>query len=88
MNVWVMLWMAGVARHSKQITFLNVDSFNLGHNFHDGGPNDAKTSHFYETYIHNFHTILKGIDFGKSTVCMQRVMMQPSPPKFFVWGTY
>lgn len=88
MNVWMMLWHAGVARYSHEMTFLNVDSFNLGHNHHDGGPRGADTCVFYETYRKNYHAFLKGASFGSSTVCIQRVLMQPSPPKFFVWGNW
>ena len=35
MNVYLLRWLHRIGRHSNQITFLNVDSFNLGHNHHD-----------------------------------------------------
>jgi hypothetical protein len=83
LNVWVMLWMHKAARHTKSITFLNVDSFKLGHNHHD-----ALTCPFYEGYNRTFQIMLKGRDFGASNVCMQHVLLQPAPPKFFIWDSW
>ena len=78
MNAWVMLWLAGVARSAIDMTFLNVDSFYLGHNFHD------EPNHFFETYRRAFGALVKGSSFGKKKVCLQRALVQPTPPRFFV----
>ena len=78
MNVWVMLWLAGAAREAQDMTFLNVDSFHLGHNFHD------EPNHFFETYKRAFGAVIKGSSFGKKKVCLQRALVQPTPPRFFV----
>jgi hypothetical protein len=83
MNVWVILWLANIARLVSSITFMNIDSFKLGHNFHD-----TLDIPFYTTYKKNFHHMLKGESFEGKTVCMQEVLMQPVPPKFFVWGNW
>ena len=79
MNVWVMLWLENIARISKDINFLNIDSFSLGNNHYD------KTNIFFTTYYQNFNDILKGIDFHKKTLCIQKLLIQPTPPKYFVW---
>jgi hypothetical protein len=35
MNIWTMMWLAGVSQYSKQITFLNIDAIREGHNYND-----------------------------------------------------
>lgn len=35
MNVWAMLWLAGLSMHQREITFLNIDAIRQGHNYHD-----------------------------------------------------
>lgn len=82
MNVWVMLWLSGIARHSEAINILNVDSFKLGHNWQDQ-PNG-----FFNIYRRNFHEILKGVDFKDKTLCIQKVVFQPIPPRFFIWESW
>lgn len=82
MNVWVMLWMDGLARDSHLINMLNIDSFKLGHNF-DDQPNA-----FFLPYTKNLNSILKGFDFGTSTLCVQRLLVQPLPPRFFIWESW
>ena len=84
MNVWVMLWLdQGRARQASLTPFLNIDSFKLGHNFQDE-PNA-----FFETYFRNFGAFIKGSSFpSKSTVCIERVLIQPIPPMFFVWTSW
>jgi len=82
MNVWVMMWMDGLARDSHSLNLLNIDSFKLGHNW-DDQPNA-----FFLPYKRNMHSILKGIDFNRDTLCVQRLILQPLPPKFFVWESW
>eukprot|EP01039_Chlorochromonas_danica_P004295 gene4295-4715_t len=82
MNVWVSLWLGGIARYSREIDMLNIDSFKLGHNF------DDKPNRFFYTYMRNFKTILKGIDFADKTFCAKRLLIQPTPPRFFVWESW
>ena len=82
MNVWVMMWMDGLARDSHSLNLLNIDSFKLGHNW-DDQPNA-----FFLPYKRNMHSILKGIDFKRDTLCVQRLILQPLPPKFFVWESW
>lgn len=81
-NVWVMLWLAGVARQSKQLNMLNIDSFKLGHNF-DDEPNA-----FFLSYRKNFNGILKGHDYLGKTLCVQELIIQPIPPRFFIWESW
>jgi hypothetical protein len=83
LNVWTMMWISGIARHSKSIVFLNADSFKLGHNHHDD-----LTCPFYATYNYTFQKMLKGADFKDSSVCIQRLLLQPTPPKFFIWDSW
>lgn len=35
MNVWSVLWLAGISEYQQQITFLNIDAIRQGHNYHD-----------------------------------------------------
>ena len=83
MNVWVMLWMNNLARSSNDMTFLNVDSFKLGHNHFD-----ALTCPFYKTYNNSFHAMLRGESFSNSNICLQKVLVQPIPPRFFIWDSW
>ncbi len=83
MNVFLLRWLHRIARHSDRVTFLNVDSFNLGHNHHDTISNP-----FYTTYNKTFDVMVRGRDFGARTLCLQNVIMQSSPPKFFVWDSW
>jgi hypothetical protein len=34
------------------------------------------------------NSVLRGVDFGKSTLCIQRLVFQPLPPRFFVWESW
>ena len=81
-NIWIMLWMQGIARYEHQIEMLNIDSFKLGHNF-DDQPNA-----FFTTYAKTLRGILKGIDFGEKTLCVKELMVQPIPPRFFIWESW
>jgi hypothetical protein len=82
MNVWVMLWMSGIARHAKSVDMLNIDSFKLGHNF-DDQPNS-----FFSTYRQSMHEIFKGVDFQGKTLCAKKLLVQPTPPRFFIWESW
>lgn len=83
MNVWVMLWLSGMAKHAKDITFLNMDAIRMGHNYHDemGG-----LAHHYEL---EFARVLKANDFATTvkggTLCMKRLIFMPRPLVLFTW---
>jgi hypothetical protein len=81
-NIWIMLWMQGIARFEHQVEMLNIDSFKLGHNF-DDQPNA-----FFTTYYKSLRGILKGIDFQDKTLCVKNLMVQPIPPRFFIWESW
>jgi hypothetical protein len=81
-NVWIMMWMTGYARDSHSLNMLNIDSFKLGHNF------DDKPNAFFLPYEKNLNSIMKGVDFGSSTLCVQRLIVQPVPPRFFIWESW
>jgi hypothetical protein len=81
-NVWVMMWMEGVGRGAHSLNMLNVDSFKLGHNF-DDQPNA-----FFNHYTNSLQSILKGVDFNDKTLCVQRLLVQPIPPRFFIWESW
>jgi hypothetical protein len=82
MNIWIMLWLAGVGRYGKNIDMLNIDSFKLGHNF-DDEPNS-----FFLTYYKSLKDILKGISFSNSRLCIKHLLIQPIPPRFFIWESW
>ncbi len=82
MNVWVMLWMSGLAKHAKSVDMINIDSFKLGHNF------DDKPNHFFSTYRKSMHEIFRGIDFQGKTLCAKKLLVQPTPPRFFIWESW
>jgi hypothetical protein len=81
-NVWVQLWLATLGSHGDEIDMLNVDSFKLGHNF-DDEPNA-----FFLGYQRTFRSIAKGNDFKGKTVCIKKLLIQPTPPKFFIWESW
>jgi hypothetical protein len=81
-NVWLMMYMNNRARYFNSTWFLNIDALKLGHSYQD------KIGKFHEVYQHDFKGILRGADFKGSTVCFQRLLIQPVPPKFFVWGSW
>lgn len=81
-NVWVMLWMQGLSKYAHHIEMLNIDSFRQGHNW-DDQPNG-----FFMTYYKSLRNILKGKDFGQSTLCVKKLMIQPAPQRFFVWDSW
>ena len=41
MNVWTMLWLAGLSRETKDVTFFNIDAIKKGKFFNDA------TNHFF-----------------------------------------
>jgi hypothetical protein len=82
MNIWIMLWMAKLGRYSNNIEMLNIDSFKLGHNF------DDKPNAFFLTYQKALKNILKGIDYQNKVVCFKHVLLQPIPPRFFIWESW
>lgn len=82
MNVWVLMWLNGIARHAKSVDMLNIDSFKLGHNF-DDNPNV-----FFTTYRKALRSIMKGVDFQGKTLCVKDLLIQPTPPRFFIWESW
>ena len=82
MNVWLMLWLDKHAEHSANVTFLTIDALKQYNNF------DDVINEFYTTYQYNFKSILRGVDFQSSTVCLRRVLTQPLPSRGFVWDNW
>jgi hypothetical protein len=83
MNVWLMLWLDGKASTVTDIPLLTIDALKQYNNF------DDLVNQYYTTYQHNFRSILRGLDFGaKSSVCLERVLMQPLPSRGFVWDNW
>lgn len=84
MNVWTMLWLDGKARNSKSIPFLTIDALKQYNNF------DDLINQYYTPYKKNFHSILRGQDYAQSgsTLCLQRVLIQPLPARGFVWDNW
>ena len=81
-NVWVMMWLDGLAGSSQSLDMLNIDSFKLGHNF-DDQPNA-----FFLPYQKNLRRIFKGVDFADKTLCLKRVLLQPLPPRQLIWESW
>jgi hypothetical protein len=82
MNVWIMLWISKFGRYSHNLEMLNIDSFKLGHNF-DDEPNA-----FFLHYQKSLKYILKGKDFQNKVVCFKHILLQPIPPRFFIWESW
>lgn len=83
MNVWTLLWLTGTTRYQDEMTLLNIDSFNLGHNL-----NDDVSNPFYTIYHKTFQKMIPGSGFGDKTVCLQRGVFQSQPQKMFVWDSW
>lgn len=67
-----------VARYASYRTLVNIDSFLLGHNFND------QLNDFCTAYNMIFHKILNGSSINEGNLCLQRAIIQPSHPTFFV----
>lgn len=74
--------MSGLASKAESIDMLNIDSFKLGHNF-DDQPNA-----FFLPYSKSLRSILKGIDYSTKTMCVKKALIQPIPPRFFIWESW
>ena len=84
MNVWLLLWLTRIAPFVTDLPLLNIDAFNLGHNFHDDVRNP-----FYLTYNRSFRALLGAESLGRrGVVCLERVVLQPQPAKWFVWDSW
>ncbi len=35
MNVWAMLWLAGLGDYAHDVAFFNMDAIRMGHNYYD-----------------------------------------------------
>lgn len=82
MNVWAMLWLAGLGTHAKDLVFLNTDAIREGHNYYD--ELGALQTH----YDKQFHSVLKAHDFysqDRPRVCVKRLLVQPQPVILFTW---
>lgn len=82
MNVWSMLWLAGMGKHGKDIVFLNTDAIREGHNYYDD------LGQLQSHYDHQFATVLKAHDFyqqNRPRVCVKRLLIQPQPVILFTW---
>lgn len=82
MNVWAMLWLAGLGAHGKDIVFLNTDAIREGHNYYD------ELGQLRAHYDHQFAGVLKAHDFyqqNRPKVCVKRLLVQPQPVILFTW---
>lgn len=81
LNVWSMVWIAGISQEMRDISFLNIDSIRKGKFFNDV-PN-----HFFKTYDVAFRRIIKAADFAETgaRVCFKRLLMQPRPALKFTY---
>lgn len=83
LNVWVMLWLDGKAGATKDIPFLTIDAMKQYNNFDDA------INQYFTVYEKNFQSILRGAKFGPdSTLCLNRVLVQPLPARGFVWDNW
>jgi hypothetical protein len=90
LNVWQLLWLHKLAANTRDLTFLNIDSFALGYNF-----NDRIDSEFFAAYKNTFQAVLSGKEFMSqrtsnqhTNVCIQRVVMQSQPPTLYTWDSW
>lgn len=90
LNIWTTLWLAGLSRHTRDISLLNIDHMKRGKAY--GG--DAMNQ-FFRTYNVSFRRILRGVDFidssptggqgnqrgssSGSKLCFKRLIVQPRP---------
>jgi hypothetical protein len=81
MNVWSMLWIAGISQEMRDITFFNIDSIKKGSFFND------QPNHFFTTYDVSFRRVLKASEFAESSarLCFKRMLLQPRPVVQFTW---
>ncbi len=82
MDVWLMLYLSRNARNTHRITFLTVDALKQYNNFHD------EISAFFAIYKLNFKQLLRGKDYGRKTVCFEKLLIQPHPARGFVWDSW
>lgn len=74
MNVWSIIWLAGIGHITKDVTFLNIDGIAKG-KVYDDQPNQ-----YFKHYELEFRRIVKAIDFGsRSKVCFKKLIVQPRP---------
>ena len=62
MNVWTMLWVAGVSADSKDITFLNIDALGQAKK---GKYNSDMPNAFFKTYDVSFRRVLRALHFAE-----------------------
>ena len=77
LNVQSLLWLSNTSTHSKDVTFLNIDSFRMQPFFGDQ-PNE-----YFSHYKNTFKRIVKAIDFGSKKVCFKHLIMPSKPEILF-----
>lgn len=82
LNVWLLLYLEGLASSAGDVTLLTVDAMKLYNNFHD------TVNDFFQVYSHSFHGIRRGVDFANQVVCAEKVILQTLPSRGFVWDNW
>ena len=83
MNVWLLLWLEGIAKDVNEINFLTIDSMKQYNDF------DDLVNSFFVLYQKSFKRILRSMDFrqkaSKKKICFERLITQSLPSRGFVW---
>ena len=77
LNVQSLLWLSNTSTHSKDVTFLNIDSFRMQPFFGDQ-PNE-----YFSHYKKIFKRLVRAIDFGSKKICFKHLIMQSKPEILF-----
>lgn len=103
MNVWLLLWLTHHAHYSQtqNINLLLIDAFNLGHNFDDDPFSSPFYTPYFKIFknilqgsaFRKYHNSLSSSSSKlksatTTTVCLQRVLLQPQPSKPFIWDSW
>lgn len=94
MNIWMMLWLSGLSRYSKDISLLHFDHFipskraklatsSVGMGMGSGNEHSSldHMNQFFKIYNSSFRRILRGVDFpADSRVCFKRIILPMKPP--------
>lgn len=83
MNAWLMLWLTKTAHQSRQYKLLSIDSFKTT----DYSRDDVKHP-FFKTLTKTFGGFMQPGDFGNSSVCFTKLILQPHPLKDFLMGSW
>jgi hypothetical protein len=90
MNIWMMLWLSGLSKYSKDISLLHLDSFIPGKKGAVIATGDRQqqqqqypldhTNQFFKVYNISFRRIIRGIDFpNDARVCFKRIILPIKP---------